>query len=60
MSRECPHEDGPFHFWEADGSPFGVECDNCGAEGRIVLVSEETEFNPYDAAQEAIRKGTPW
>lgn len=36
---ECPHDDGPFHFWTCDG-PFTVQCDNCGAEGRITVTEE--------------------
>jgi hypothetical protein len=38
-SAECPHEDGPYHFWTCDG-PFTVTCDNCGADGRITVTEE--------------------
>jgi hypothetical protein len=33
---DCPHESGPYHFWEVDG-PFTVTCAECGAEGRITI-----------------------
>lgn len=39
---ECPHDEGPFHFWTCDG-PFTVSCDNCGADGVIVQTGEPEE-----------------
>lgn len=39
---ECPHDDGPYHFWSGDGGPFSVLCDNCGAEGHIIVTEAGT------------------
>lgn len=36
IDPECPHDEGPHHFWTCDG-PFTVTCDNCGADGRITM-----------------------
>lgn len=39
----CPHDNATsFHFWTVEG-PFAVSCDNCGAEGRIVMISGPEE-----------------
>lgn len=38
---DCPHADGPFHFWTCDG-PFTVQCESCGADGRITVTEEGT------------------
>lgn len=43
---ECPHSEGPFHFWECDG-PFTVTCTNCDADG-VIVQTGEPEYEEND------------
>lgn len=48
IDPNCPHEDGPYHFWQCDG-PFTASCDNCGADGRITMTSGPETDDDTDA-----------